>query len=60
MKFLMDEGAAVMLDNSPGGSGGTVFVQGANLNIEISPDIKTIDELFESPAFQPQRKVFNR
>ncbi len=58
MKFLMDEGAAVMIDNSPGGSGGTVFVQGANLNIEISPNIKTIDELFESPAFQPQRKEY--
>ena len=26
MKFLMDEGAAVMIDNSPQGSGGTVFV----------------------------------
>ena len=58
MKFLMDEGAAVMIDNSKEGSGGTIFVQGANLNIEISPDIKTIDELFESAAFQPQRKEY--
>ena len=58
MKFLMDEGAAVMIDNSSQGSGGTVFVQGANLNIEISPNIKTIDELFESAAFQPQRKEY--
>ena len=58
MKFLMDEGAAVMIDNSSGGSGGTVFVQGANLNIEISPNIKTIEELFESAAFQPQRKEY--
>ena len=33
MKFLMDEGAAVMIDNSGGGSGGTIFVQGASLTI---------------------------
>jgi hypothetical protein len=58
MKFLMDEGAAVMIDNSPAGSGGTVFVQGANLNLEITKELKTIDELFESPAFQPQRKEY--
>jgi carboxypeptidase Q len=58
MKFLMDEGAAVMIDNSPAGSGGTVFVQGASLNIEIPPDLKTIEDLFNSPAFQPQRKEY--
>src|SRR5690606_11387961 len=58
MKFLMDEGAAVMIDNSPAGSGGTVFVEGANLAVEINPDIKSIDELFDAPAFQPQRKEF--
>jgi len=56
MKFLMDEGAAVMIDNSQGGSGGTVFVQGAGLALEITKELKTIDELFTSPAFQPQRK----
>ncbi|HEX9960254.1 MAG TPA: M28 family peptidase [Pyrinomonadaceae bacterium] len=58
MKFLMDEGAAVMIDNSQGGSGGTVFVQGASLALEITKELKTIDELFSSPAFQPQRKEF--
>ncbi|MET0753021.1 MAG: M20/M25/M40 family metallo-hydrolase [Pyrinomonadaceae bacterium] len=58
MKFLIDEGAAVMIDNSPQGSGGTVFVQGANLAIELSPNIKTIDDLFNSPAFKPQNKEY--
>jgi hypothetical protein len=56
MKFLMDEGAAVMIDNSQGGSGGTLFVQGANLAIELSPNIKTIEDLFNDAGFQPQRK----
>ena len=56
MKFLMDEGAAVMIDNSGGGSGGTLFVQGANLAIELSPNIKTIEDLFNDPGFQPQKK----
>ena len=55
MKFLMDEGAAVMIDNSQGGSGGTVFVQGANLAIEFSPKVKTIEDFFNDPGFQPQR-----
>ncbi|HEX8399407.1 MAG TPA: M28 family peptidase [Pyrinomonadaceae bacterium] len=58
MKFLMDEGAAVMIDNSQGGSGGTVFVQGASLALEITKELKTIEDLFSSPAFQPQRKEF--
>jgi hypothetical protein len=58
MKFLMDEGAAVMIDNSQVGSGGTVFVQGAGLALEITKELKTIDDLFNSPAFQPQRKEF--
>ncbi len=30
-QFLLDEGAAVVVDNSRGGSGGTVFVQGATV-----------------------------
>jgi hypothetical protein len=58
MKFLMDEGAALMIDNSQGGSGGTVFVQGASLSLEITKELKTIEDLFSSPAFQPQRKEF--
>jgi len=56
MKFLMDEGAAVMIDNSQGGSGGTIFVQGANLAIELTPNIKNIEDLLNQPGFQPQRK----
>ncbi|HEY0458160.1 MAG TPA: M20/M25/M40 family metallo-hydrolase [Pyrinomonadaceae bacterium] len=56
MKFLMDEGAAVMIDNSQGGSGGTLFVQGANLALELSPNMKTIEDLFNDRGFQPQRK----
>lgn len=56
MKFLMDEGAAVILDNSSQGSGGTIFVQGASLAIEFSPNIKTIEDLFNDAGFQPQRK----
>lgn len=55
MKFLKDEGAAVMIDNSGGGSGGTLFVQGASLTIELSPNIKGIEDLLNDPGFQPQR-----
>jgi len=56
MKFLQDEGAAVMIDNSGAGSGGTIFVQGAGLTIELSPNIKNITDLLNDPGFQPQRK----
>jgi carboxypeptidase Q len=56
MKFLMDEGAAVMIDNSGQGSGGTLFVQGASVALELSPNIKTIEDLFNDPGFQPQKK----
>ncbi|HRH46930.1 MAG TPA: M28 family peptidase, partial [Pyrinomonadaceae bacterium] len=56
MKFLMDEGAAVMIDNSGQGSGGTLFVQGASVAVELSPDIKSIEDLFNQAGFQPQRK----
>lgn len=56
MKFLMDEGAAVMVDNSGQGSGGTLFVQGASVALELSPNIKSIEDLFNDPGFQPQRK----
>lgn len=47
-----------MIDNSPGGSGGTVFVQGASLNLEVTGELKTIEDLFTSPAFQPQRREY--
>jgi len=56
MKFLMDEGAALMIDNSGQGSGGTLFVQGASVAIELSPNIKSIEDLFNQAGFQPQRK----
>jgi hypothetical protein len=55
--FLKDEGAAVMVNNSGGGSGGTIFVDGANVGAE-TPEIKTIEDFFESPAFQPQNKKY--
>ncbi|MBL8123695.1 MAG: M20/M25/M40 family metallo-hydrolase [Blastocatellia bacterium] len=57
MKFLQDEGAAVMIDNSGGGSGGTLFVQGASVGIEMG-ELKSIEDLFASPAFQPQNKKY--
>ena len=55
MKFLIDEGAAVMVDNSPAGDGGTVFVQGANVAVEM-PELKVFEELFDAAAFAPQLK----
>jgi carboxypeptidase Q len=55
LKFLIDEGAAVMLENSPNGSGGTIFVQGANVGIEMG-EITKIEDLFDAPAFQPHLK----
>ena len=57
LKFLIDEGAAVVVHNSGQGSGGTFFGDGAHVGVE-TPEIKTIDELFESPAFQPQNKKY--
>ncbi len=56
MKFLMDEGAAVMIDNSPNGSGGTLFVQEASMSLEFPSTIKNIDDYFNDPAAQPQRQ----
>jgi len=56
MKFLQDEGAAVMIFNSGEGSGGTLFVQQAGQTLELSANIKTVIELLNDPAFQPFRK----
>lgn len=36
--FLLDEGAAVIVDSSGNGSGGTVFVQGANVAQSVPAD----------------------
>jgi hypothetical protein len=55
LKFLIEEGALVMLENSNQGSGGTSFVQGANVGIEMK-ELKSFEDLFNSPAFQPQIK----
>lgn len=58
MKFLIDEGAAVMVDNSTQGTGGTIFVQGASVAVEMPGELKTIEDLFDAPAFQPQNKKY--
>lgn len=58
MKFLIDEGAAVMVDNSGNGTGGTVFVQGASVGVPIEGEIKSIEDIFSAPAFQPQNKKY--
>lgn len=55
MKFLIDEGAAVMIDSSNQGSGGTVFVQGAGVGVEMG-EVKTIEDIFGAAAFQPFNK----
>lgn len=57
LKFLQDEGAAVMIDNSGQGSGGTLFVQGAGVGVEMA-ELKSFDDLFSAPAFQPQNKKY--
>jgi len=57
-KFLQEEGAAVALYNSGQGSGGTLFVQGANVAYEMPTEIKSIDDIIGSPAFQPQNKKY--
>lgn len=57
MKFLIEEGAAAAIYNSTAGSGGTVFVDGASVGVELG-DVKTLDEFFASPAFQPQAKKY--
>ena len=53
MNFLMQEGAAVMVDNSFNGSGGTVFVQGASVAQEIP---KNLEEAFGNRRLSPQQK----
>src|SRR5688572_25984336 len=55
--FLKSEGAAVMIKNSDAGDGGTIFVDGAAVGVRLG-DIKSIDDFFASPAFQPQNKKY--
>lgn len=57
LKFVIDEGAAVAVYNSGNGSGGTIFVDGASVAVEL-PEIKSIDDFFNSAAFQPQSKKY--
>ncbi|MBA2736983.1 MAG: M20/M25/M40 family metallo-hydrolase [Pyrinomonadaceae bacterium] len=53
-KFLLEEGAAVVVDNSGGGSGGTLFVQGANVAQDIPANPM---EIFTNRnRLQPQQK----
>jgi len=58
LRFLQDEGAAVMVFSSSEGDGGTMFVQGASLSYELPAQINSIEELVTSPAFQPQNKKY--
>jgi carboxypeptidase Q len=53
-KFLLDEGAAVAVDNSFGGSGGTLFVQGATVAQDVPANPMEIFTSRNRP--QPQQK----
>ncbi len=53
MNFVMQEGAAVLVDNSRAGSGGTIFVQGATVAQEIPTSPA---DFFSSRRLQPQQK----
>ena len=57
-KFLQKEGAAVVVYSSGEGSGGTLFVQGANVAHPMPTEIKSISDIVESPAFQPHNKKY--
>ena len=55
MNFLVEEGAAVAVDNSGNGSGGTIFVQGADV---AQPMPASIMEYFTNPnRLSPQQKA---
>ncbi len=54
LNFLVEEGAAVAVDNSSNGSGGTIFVQGADVAQEIPANIM---EMFtRRDRLTPQQK----
>ena len=66
MNFLMEEGAAVMVDNSSNGSGGTIFVSGASVAQEIPKNIEeafgvdvTLDDICHARLLVPQPRVRN-
>lgn len=54
MNFVMEEGAAVAVDNSFEGSGGTLFVQGANVAQEVPAN--PLDIFTRRNRLQPQQK----
>lgn len=54
MNFLLAEGAAVAVDNSRGGSGGTIFVQGADVAQDV-PD-NPMEIFTRRNRLQPQQK----
>ena len=53
LNFLTQEGAAVLVDNSRGGSGGTIFVQSATVAQEIPQNVQ---DYFSTKRLQPQQK----
>jgi carboxypeptidase Q len=52
-KFVMDEGAAIVVDNSGNGSGGTIFVQQAAVAVDIPANPL---DLFTQKRLQPWDK----
>ena len=54
-QFLLQEGAAVVVDNSRVGSGGTLFVSGANTVPDIPTDLANFNP---RGGFQPYKKEF--
>jgi len=55
MNFVMQEGAAVVVDNSSNGSGGTIFVSGASVAQNIPADLTDFTALRRA-LLQPQQK----
>jgi len=55
MNFVMQEGAAVVVDNSFNGSGGTLFVSGASVAQTVPADLTDFGALRRS-LLQPQQK----
>ncbi|MEP7039354.1 MAG: hypothetical protein ABI891_13555, partial [Acidobacteriota bacterium] len=53
MNFLLQEGAAVIVDNSRNGSGGTIFVQQADVAQEVP---KSPEDFFSSKRLSAQQK----
>lgn len=54
-KFFMDEGVAVLVDNSRNGSGGTLFVQSASVAQPL-PENATLQDILGRSRIQPYQK----